>query len=26
VFHSANPGATVKEMQHLAAEALSIRV
>jgi ribulose-phosphate 3-epimerase len=26
VFHSADPGATVKEMQHLAAEALSIRI
>jgi ribulose-phosphate 3-epimerase len=26
VFHSADPGATVKEMQHLAAEAMSIRI
>jgi ribulose-phosphate 3-epimerase len=26
VFHSADPGATVKEMQHLALEATSIRV
>jgi ribulose-phosphate 3-epimerase len=26
VFHSANPGATVIEMQHLAAEAMSIRI
>jgi ribulose-phosphate 3-epimerase len=26
VFHSADPAATVKEMQHLAAEAMSIRI
>jgi len=26
VFHSADPGATVIEMQHLAAEAMSIRI
>ena len=26
VFHSADPGATVKEMQHLATGALSIRI
>jgi ribulose-phosphate 3-epimerase len=26
VFHSADPAATVKEMQHLAAQAMSVRV